>query len=343
MDAIRNLLKNRWIGLGLAFLVGLIFGLVVLGWWLIPVEWKDATPAKLNSDYRQEYLEMAIQSYGVNPDAAKALQRFEDLGPDGKAILERLQTQPGALDPQVVVNFAAVVQASPATQPGAPATSTPGAEAGVVQPTPTPAKPAAPKSNPIWILIPVLCVLVLALGGIFFFIWWRNRQAQGGYKAGREPGPVTSVWTDYTGEENPPITQYVASYKLGDNLFDDSFSIDSPTGEFLGECGVGISETIGVGDPKKVTAFEVWLFDKNDIQTVTKVLMSTHAMEDLSIRQRLESKGEPVQVDLSGETVLETQSLRLVARIKDMSYGEGAMPSESFFETFVIELAVWQK
>jgi hypothetical protein len=44
-----------------------------------------------------------------------------------------------------------------------------------------------------------------------------------------------------------------------------------------GECGVGISETIGVGDPKKVTAFEVWLFDKNDIQTVTKVLMSAHA------------------------------------------------------------------
>ena len=63
-------------------------------------------------------------------------------------------------------------------------------------------------------------------------------------------------------------------------VFDDSFSIDSPAGEFLGECGVGISETIGVGEPKKVTAFEVWLFDKNDIQTVTTVLMCKNAFED---------------------------------------------------------------
>ena len=90
------------------------------------------------------------------------------------------------------------------------------------------------------------------------------------------------------------MAQFMASYRLGDDLFDNSFSIDSPAGEFLGECGVGISETIGVGDPKKVTAFEVWLFDKNDIQTVTKVVMSAHAFNDVAIRQRLEAKGEPV-------------------------------------------------
>ena len=79
----------------------------------------------------------------------------------------------------------------------------------------------------------------------------------------------------------------MTTYMAGDDLYDDSFSIDSPSGEFLGECGVGISDTIGVGDPKKVTAFEVWLFDKNDIQTVTKVLMSEHAFNDAAIRQRL--------------------------------------------------------
>ena len=87
------------------------------------------------------------------------------------------------------------------------------------------------------------------------------------------------------------MAQFMASYKLGDDLFDDSFSIDFPAGEFLGECGVGISETIGVGDPKKVTAFEVWLFDKNDIQTVTKVLMSAHAFLDEATRLRLACQG----------------------------------------------------
>ena len=93
------------------------------------------------------------------------------------------------------------------------------------------------------------------------------------------------------------MAQFMATYKLGDDLFDNSFSIDSPAGEFLGECGVGISETIGVGDPKKVTAFEVWLFDKNDIQTVTKVLMSSHAFNDDATRQRLAAKGEPILVE----------------------------------------------
>ena len=47
---------------------------------------------------------------------------------------------------------------------------------------------------------------------------------------------------------------------------------------------LGVSETIGVGSPNKVTAFEVWLFDKNDIRTVTKVLMSDHAFNDDAIR-----------------------------------------------------------
>ena len=52
----------------------------------------------------------------------------------------------------------------------------------------------------------------------------------------------------------------------------------TPEGEFLGECGMGISDATGIGDADQVTAFEVWLFDKNDIQTVTKEVMSAHAM-----------------------------------------------------------------
>ena len=139
------------------------------------------------------------------------------------------------------------------------------------------------------------------------------------------------------------MAQFMASYKLGDDLFDDSFSIDSQAGEFLGECGVGISDTIGVGDPKKVSAFEVWLFDKNDIQTVTKVLMSAHALTDAGIRQKLETKGEPVATEPGNQTVLETATLKLVARIVDMTYGQGALPEASFFESLILELAVWAK
>lgn len=335
MDAIQDVFKNRWVQLALAFVAGLLIGWLLLGWVIWPVEWKDAAPEVLNSDYQKEYLEMAIQAYAADGNAQKAAQRFKDLGPAGKSLLTELQAQPGALNPQAVANFAAAVNAPVAPQPAA----TQPAGGGEVQPTTGPTTPPK-KSSPLLILIPLLCVLVIALGAIVGFILYRKRSAEA---AEVPPRPSPSAWTDYSAEENPPITQYVTSYNLGDNLFDESFSIDTPTGEFLGECGVGISEPIGVGEPKKVTAFEVWLFDKNDIQTVTKVLMSAHAMEDPTIRQRLESKGDLELVEPGKVIELETRSLLLRARVKDMRYGEGAMPPESYFENFVLEIAVWQK
>lgn len=140
-----------------------------------------------------------------------------------------------------------------------------------------------------------------------------------------------------------PVAHFMTSYAIGDDLYDDSFSIDAPNGAFLGECGVGISDTIGVGDPKKVTAFEVWLFDKNDIQTVTKVLMSAHAMNDSAIKQRLASKGEPVLLEPGQQFLLETATLQLEARVIEMVYGLGALPAGSFIERLTLELSVWPK
>ncbi len=142
---------------------------------------------------------------------------------------------------------------------------------------------------------------------------------------------------------DPPIVQFMTTYLHGDDLYDDSFSIETPSGEFLGECGVGVSETIGSSDVKNVTAFEVWLFDKNDIRTVTKVLMSDHAFNDDSIRARLAPKGEAVKAEGSTRVMLETASLRVQARIVDISYSSGAMPPNSVFERITIELASWKK
>lgn len=98
-----------------------------------------------------------------------------------------------------------------------------------------------------------------------------------------------------------------------------------------------------MGDPKKVTAFEVWLFDKNDIRTVTRVLMSEHAFGDEALKSRLAAKGEPV-LALPGEVVnMETASLLVTARVVDLAYGGGALPPSSFFEQITIELASYPK
>src|SRR5258708_31971038 len=144
-------------------------------------------------------------------------------------------------------------------------------------------------------------------------------------------------------DRGTPVGQYMSTYILGDDLFDDSFSIETASGEFLGETGAGISKTIGVGDPKKVTAVEVWVFDKNDIRTVTKVLMSEHAFNDEGIKAELAPKGEAVLVKPGTIVLLETQTLPVQGPVVDLAYGSGALPPNSFFDRITVEISAWPK
>ncbi len=339
MDAYREQLNRPLVAGIVGFIIGVIIGLVVLGWWLWPVQYVGAGPSDLRPEAKAQYLQMAIEAYAQTKDAAAARARYEFLGADASQIFQEVATMPGGPSPEAIQAFGAVVLSG---------TGTVAEPTQMVTPVATEETQAGGGFfSALW---PILCVIVLLIAaGLIAVFFLRSRSS--GVSRG-EPTPAMqaqqaarqAAYTDYTtsGTE-PPMAQFMASYKLGDDLFDDSFSIDSPAGEFLGECGVGISETIGVGDPKKVTAFEVWLFDKNDIQTVTKVMMSSHAFEDDATRQRLTAKGEPLLAEAGSETVLETQTLQLVARVVDMGYGEGALPSESFFDRFILELAVWPK
>jgi flagellar basal body-associated protein FliL len=140
-----------------------------------------------------------------------------------------------------------------------------------------------------------------------------------------------------------PVAQFMTTYMLGDDMYDESFTFDAPNGEFLGECGVSSSDTIGVGEPKKVSAFDIWLFDKNDIQTVTKVVMSKHAFNDAATRQRLEIRGEPIMADDGKQFVLETATLRLEAKLVSFQYGDLPLPDDSYFQRATMELAIYRK
>jgi hypothetical protein len=141
----------------------------------------------------------------------------------------------------------------------------------------------------------------------------------------------------------PPVSRHISIYTPG-RQYDDSFSIETADEEFLGECGVAISETIGVGAPEKVSAIEVWLFDKEDfVRTITQVFASEHAYNDPAIRSKLEPKGEIILATPGAVAVLETNTLRLQARIVDMQYGTGPLPPNSYFEKLTIELATWRK
>jgi len=332
MDVVREYIQKPWVMGAAGLVVGLIIGWFIIGWGLWPVQWTDAAPEHLRADLQVDYMRMAIDSYAQNQDATLAKSRFDSLGEGAEQALAEIEENPGTQNPTAITAFrtAVAAQALPST----------------IATTEAEAQPRG--SSIVRVVLPIMCAVTLLIAGLLVALFVIRSRAPGARPTTAasmaQPAAPASEWSEYTTPaEEPPMAQFMATYKLGDDLFDDSFSIDSPAGEFLGECGVGISETIGVGEPKKVTAFEAWLFDKNDIQTVTKVLMSAHAYQDEGTRQRLAAKGEPVLVEVGKETILDTQTLRLVVRVIDMGYGDGALPPHSYFERLILELAVWSK
>ncbi len=302
--------------------------------------WTDAAPVDLEASWQKDYVGMMVDSYTLIPDADKAQNRWNNLGDKAAQLLAEVEADPNR-DPTPIQNFRQIV--------GQTSAEIPVTEGDIMStPVDTPADEAEgglSRTTLILVMCGVVAILAVAVTAYLFLF---RRQPTGDdidspvaqaqeYTRQAEP-------TDFAARgEMPPMSQFMTTYMLGDDLFDDSFSIDSPSGEFLGECGVGISESIGVGEPKKVAAYEVWLFDKNDIQTVTKVLMSKHAYEDSTLRDRLQTKGEPFQAEPGAEMILETATLRLVARVVDMAYGSGPTPPQSHFERLTLELAIWQK
>ena len=329
---ILDYLKKPWVAATLGALAGLIIGLIY-AYLIDPVKWTNVPPTQLGSAYQEQYLRMAIDSYSVHPDNAMAMQRYQSLGAEGAKILETIKSNPGNLNAEAISKFETVIKPEAAVQ-------TPEVTGGQ-------APASKPSLSPFLIILVAVVLFALVGYGILRYLLPRLRNTQNAsmVAAGRASGisGQTAIPTYESGGQDQPISQFITTYALGDDLFDDSFSIDSPSGEFLGECGVGISETIGFGDPKKVQAFEVWLFDKNDIQTVTKVLMSPHAFNDVATFQRLQAKGEPFMVERGKQVVLETAALQMVATVSDTEYGQGALPEESYFDRLTLEISVWSK
>ncbi|HFC12098.1 MAG TPA: hypothetical protein ENJ56_04580 [Anaerolineae bacterium] len=140
-----------------------------------------------------------------------------------------------------------------------------------------------------------------------------------------------------------PIGGFSTTYNRGDDSFDKSFIIENGNGDFLGECGVSISEYVTTDDgARNVTAFEIWLFDKNDTHTVTKVIMSDHAFGDEATRAKLAVRGESVLASLNETIALETKALIINANVNDLVYTDTS-PARGIFDRFTIDLSAWVK
>lgn len=334
MEAILAIIKNNLrkpvVAVALGVVAGLVLGLI-FGWLVWPVEYTDGTPEILRADLQKDYLRMTIDSFNRTGDVDTAMARWDNLGAAAGSTFISLQSDPGYLDSAKIQEFGQLVQSvKGAPIQAAPPSSEQGSLSGLGQIV-------------FYAAIAVVAIL-LGVGAMYLFRLFRKGS-----------GTVTPVMqaaelsrtvekTDYrTHGLEPPITQSMTTYVFGYDLYDESFSIDTQAGKYLGEYGVGICEKIGVGEPKKVTALEVWLFEENDIKTATKVLMSEHAYNDPATRARLEPKGDLIPLQRGGEILLETANLQLLATVVDLEYGMGSLPQNSYFQRVTLEFAIWPR
>ena len=350
MDKIKDFFKNP-ISFGvIGLIVGMVIGLVALGWSVWPLRWTDAAPTDLQIDYQRDYLCMMIDSYIRNQDDELVQLRWDGLGENANELLNTLTptacrfTSAAEIEAfKEIVDLQMVIPEITAEEFVEEENKIGVLDAG---------EETLSEVQTVSILpLAILILLTLVVGGILIFLMIKRRKGNSGgkVKAPKVVIPKNNTEGQLESEskktviKESPLAQFITTYRQGDDLYDDSFSIDSVNGAFLGECGVGIAETIGVGDPKKVTALEVWLFDKNDIQTVTKVLMSEHANNDPALRQRLLSKGEPILIEPGMRFIMETASLQLEAHVIDMVYARGPLPENSYFSRLTLEVSVWPK
>ncbi|HEY70284.1 MAG TPA: hypothetical protein G4O08_06855 [Anaerolineae bacterium] len=334
MDALKGLFERKWVLPVATLVLGIALGLIY-AWLIDPLNVIDTTPDTLRQDLREDYLRMAVDSYSVNREIGLAIQRYEELGEYGESVLEAIGADPGLVDPSAIQNFRAVI-------------TLPVSGDDVFEP----AVPESTERASAWrVILPVGGVIVLVGFLIAFVLAKRSRMIS--TQEHYQPQPAQAL-EEVLAEpvvdlEKPappmrePLATFRTTYNLGDDSYDDAFSIESATGDFLGECGVGIADVIGVDGARKISSFEVWLFDKNDIQTVTKVILSQYAFDDNSTRTRLAAKGDPVLVESGGVVDLQTASIEVQARVVDYVYGEGVLPPRSFFERITIELLAFQR
>lgn len=315
-----------------AFLLGWAIGLFLFGWVIWPVEYTGAGPQDLAEQHQQINLTALADLYAFDSNMGRVQQALSGWPEADQAICQLANT---STDPAEAARFNALAAVLNGTGCAGMAGTVPSGED----------EGGGRGGLGYFVLIcGLLALLLVVVAGILLVVRRRGPQPGGVEQRTQEPPAVTPVTELEAAEEKiTAIARFQTTFVRGNDTYDESFSIENEDGDFLGECGVGLSDTIGTDTPKNVTAFEVWLFDKNDIRTVTKVIMSDHAFFDEALKAKLAPKGEPVLARPNETIVLETASLIVNAEIAELEYGADELPPQSFFERFTVELSAWAK
>ncbi|MBM4429294.1 MAG: hypothetical protein FJ026_02975 [Chloroflexi bacterium] len=322
-DIVRSIRKKITTEVAIAFVLGLVLGLFVLGWWLWPVKWTNADLSDLRASHKENHMQLIADSYALTGNSELARARLQQL----KA--------PGEKDTDLSTALAALVRSRLDAGKADEAMRVQGLlSAASLPPVPTPqpatGQPTAAARSPLLRIVGIVFFLLLLGAGVALLLGQLQKRPAVRRRSptAAEPSfePILEAEREVTAS---PVSEgfvghFETTYSVGDEGYDASYSLESPTGEFLGDCGISALEDILAGEPDKVVAFELWLFDKDDVRTETKILLSEGAFADEAVRESLASKGELIRAEEGQIIILETANLRMDAKISELEYDSAA-------------------
>ncbi len=357
-------LKPLLVGLLFGFVVGLILGLV-WAWNIQPVTYAGgAHPNELSEQYQKTYAQSVSEAYFTTRDLNAVAARLAPFSPQEKvALLAQTSDAYRAAGRGTEADMVGDLSSSLAQAEGWPADEVSAglAAAGAseafalkmgqvpetsdsssaVPATAVPSKAQAAEGGKTnWLKVLLITVLVIVAIIVILFLLTRIKPKQKSRKHASKAQMEQVVTQD--GEAMEPLRQWTGAYTTGQDNFDESFTVETDAGDFLGECGMGILDGFAAGSPKKVMAFDVWLFDKTDIRTISVPVMSKFAFEDDVFRGKLPPDSNPVLATEGGTFNIETSALLVKAKIEELAYGDGP-PEMSYFTSIKVSLSVYLK
>ncbi|MDM8529418.1 hypothetical protein QUF58_14585 [Anaerolineales bacterium HSG24] len=190
-----------------------------------------------------------------------------------------------------------------------------------------PAQPGVISAN-WWYIV---CACLLGLLGILFALWIIRRRTAADMARKKE--------IVYEGEGVPPILQWSSTYTLGRNPYDESFTLETEDGDFLGEAGIGMNNVVEGSDSGQVKDFDVWVFDKTDINTYSRIVMSEVAYNDEELRNRVELNplAKAVWAKQGDTTTIESKTMRIEVKMEEVEFDE----SKLFFNNLKVTINVF--
>lgn len=350
-----NSTLRTWI---LGIIIGLIIGIVIglyYAWRIDPATYANGSyPNQLSPNYQEAYVQTVVEAFTSTQDAEEARLRLEEFDAVSKiALLAQLENKLSNVDAtraRYVVSLASQLQTKEnwtkddiqagLQQGGATSSFTEALDQPIELGTATQAPEAGLEEPSILsVLIRWIVIIFFFVAGIAIVIYFLTK-----IKIDRKPvqQEIKAPEVIMDGASLQPLRQWVGTYKFGQDNYDESFTIETSEGDFMGECGLGILDGFASGSPKHVMAFDVWLFDKTDIRTVSMPIMSTFAFEDDVLSGKLSPDATPILAKADGEFDIETTALLVKAKIDQIEYGE-EQPPDSYFNTITVSLTAYLK